>query len=126
MANILLLEPDNELANVYTRSLKNAGHTIHTAKSAQMAIQVVDAQTIDLVVMELQLVRHNGIEFLYELRSYSDWQELPIIIQSYQSPDIMDNAVLRNHIKISHYLYKPQTKNTDLLRAVQEVAVAVS
>ena len=122
MSDVLIVEPDNSLAKIYLGALKKAGHIVRRVKTAQTAIAELDKRKSDIVVLELQLIKHNGIEFLYELRSYTDWQDLPIIIHSFTSPDIMDNLVLSRHIGIAKYLYKPNTSLRDLLTAIMEVS----
>lgn len=122
MADVLIIEPDNLLAKTYQAALKNAGHTSRRVKTAQAAIVKLDQNRADVVVLELQLVKHNGIEFLYEMRSYTDWQDLPVIIHSFTTPEIMKNRVLSQHIGVAKYLYKPSTSLSDLLEAIAEVA----
>jgi two-component system phosphate regulon response regulator PhoB len=73
MANILLIEPDRLLAEIYQRALSSEGHNVVVCAGAQSAILSADQSTPDLVILELQLVEHSGIEFLYEFRSYSEW-----------------------------------------------------
>src|SRR5438309_374786 len=82
MADILLIEPDRQLGTTYAQALADAGHRVVAAATAQTAIQAADEQRPEIVIVELQLVEHSGIEFLYEFRSYSEWQAIPITILS--------------------------------------------
>jgi DNA-binding response OmpR family regulator len=86
MARILLLEPDQVLAEAYRQALQQQGHSVVLSTSAQTAVLVADDHRPDLVILELQLVEHSGIEFLYEFRSYADWQDIAVIIQSQVPP----------------------------------------
>jgi DNA-binding response OmpR family regulator len=121
MTRILLLEPDRLLGRTYQQALQQAGYETDWRQTAQSAIHTLDRQPTDLVILELQLAKHNGVEFMYELRSYADWREIPIIILSKVGPSIMDNQVLRQQIGIARYLHKPATKLSDLLTAVNRV-----
>jgi DNA-binding response OmpR family regulator len=85
MSQILLIEPDIVLANIYTKALTHEGYRVVVAGDAQAAISLADKSKPDLIIMEIQLVSHNGIEFIYELRSYPEWQDIPIIIQSFSA-----------------------------------------
>src|SRR4051812_5002459 len=89
MAHILLLEPNTLLARTYTQVLIQAGHTVTTARSAQQAIHAADQQSPDVVVLELQLPAHNGIEFLHEFRSYPEWQQVPAVVNTTLAPVMM-------------------------------------
>lgn len=91
-----------------------------------MAINVADKKRPDLIIMELQLAAHNGIEFLYELRSYPDWQSVPVIINSLVPPtEFSSNEVFWREMTVRAYLYKPQASLAKLLRTVQACLVAV-
>jgi hypothetical protein len=53
---------------------------------------------------------HNGYEFLYELRSYSDLLEIPVIVNSMlPEEDLLLNNEIKNELGIISYLYKPKT-----------------
>ncbi len=67
MAQILLIEPDRLLAETYAQSLTGGGHRVVACAGAQAAIHAADQDCPDIVILELQLVEHSGVEFLYEL-----------------------------------------------------------
>jgi DNA-binding response OmpR family regulator len=120
--HILLIEPDRVLATTYARALAAAGHQVQAAATAQQAISAADSRRPDLVLLELQLVEHSGIEFLYEFRSYPDWQTIPLIIHSQVPPAEFSDSwqLLHAELGVRGYLYKPQTSLRRLLRAVTE------
>jgi DNA-binding response OmpR family regulator len=121
MAHILLIEPDRILAETYGKLLVDRGHSIIPCASAQAAILAADQQQPDVIILEVQLVEHSGIEFLYELRSYAEWQDIPVIIHS-QIPAGEFSAnwkILRDNLAVAAYLYKPLTTLQRLLAAVE-------
>lgn len=126
MAHILLIEPDHLLAQTYTQLLQHAGHSVVHRATAQAGIHAADQTKPDIVVLELQLVAHSGIEFLYEFRSYPDWQSVPVIVQSLVAPsEFSDNwQLLKEQLGVVGYLYKPHTRLRDLKQLVQEQLVA--
>lgn len=81
----IIIDSDVVLAETYRLFLGAQGYAVLIAASAQRALELADNHTPDFIILELQLPRHNGIEFLHEFRSHVDWQEVPIIIQSLQS-----------------------------------------
>lgn len=120
---ILLIEPDKVLAENYLYVLKRAGHSVNWQRSAQSAINDADNETPDLVVVELQAPSHNGIEFLYEFRSYAEWQDIPAVVLSLVPEEKVvgpDNDLLER-LGVKAYLYKPQTKLEQLVAAVNRV-----
>ena len=123
MAHIILIEPDRMLAETFVAACKQAGHSVVPCASAQAAVMATDQQLPDVVIVELQLIEHSGIEFLYEFRSYPEWHNIPLIIQSNVPPsEFASNwQLFRDQLRISQYLYKPQTTLQQLLRTIDEV-----
>lgn len=127
MTRILLIEPDHILAETYRRALIHDKHKVVVCSGAQLAITTADKRQPDLVILELQLVEHSGIEFLYEFRSYPEWQAIPVLVQTVVPPvEFADNwQLLQKSLGVTNYLYKPQTSLRQLLAAVQsELAIA--
>jgi DNA-binding response OmpR family regulator len=122
--NILLIEPDTLLAQIYKSLLERDGHRIDIAPTAQEAIFAADARCPDLVLLEMQLVSHSGIEFLYEFRSYGDWQDVPVIVLSHVPPGEFSSSqdTLQDQLGVRAYHYKPQTSLVTLARVVRAFA----
>ncbi len=121
MAHILLLEPDTALGQTYQQALEHQGHHVWLYQVAGDAIQALDSLQIDAIVLELQLTRHNGLEFLYELRSYADWQDIPVIIHSFVMPDKIQNALTFKELGVAECLYKPRTTLAQLTGTVDAI-----
>lgn len=118
---ILLIEPDKILASTYKRALVLAGHQVTMCAGAQAAIIAADQTQPDVVVLELQLPGHSGIEFLHEFRSYSDWSKVPVVVQSIVPAGEFAASwpLLSGRLGVTEYLYKPLTS---LQRLTQSVA----
>ncbi len=123
--HVLLIEPDAVLAGLYVRALKASGHVVSYAKGAQAAVLAADAAMPDVVVMEMQIPGHNGIEFVYEFRSYPEWQAGPIVLHTFLPPRSlgMDRRTIER-FGVADILYKPQTTLAQLTTAVSRIAPA--
>lgn len=122
---VLLVEPDTILATTYQRWLEQAGHTVDVAGSAQAAVHQADEAMPDVVVLELQLPRHNGVEFLYEFRSYSEWLHIPVVIHTFVPLGELNHAqILTRELGVQRLLYKPQTSLRQLEAAIRLLASA--
>ena len=123
MNKVLLVEPDRVLAGVYLDALEGAGYDIMYAPNAQAAVLVADSAKPDLIILEIQLVEHSGIEFLYELRSYSDWQTIPVIVNSIVPPAEFNGSheLLKSELGVAAYLYKPESSLKELLSLTKEL-----
>jgi CheY-like chemotaxis protein len=123
MSHILLIEPNPVLAATYSATLRYAGYSVAAAHGAQAAIDSADHLRPDAVVLELQLPRHGGVEFLYEFRSYGEWANIPVVIQSGINPQRLAavQGTLRDDLGVAACLYKPQTTLQQLLRQIRAV-----
>lgn len=118
---VLVIEPDKVLGDTYLQAFERAGFEVAVARSAQGAVDAADDHTPDCVVLELQLPGHNGVEFLHEFRSYVEWQHVPVILNTYTSPQGF--AAVRPALKtlgVVAVLYKPQASLRRLIAAVQQ------
>jgi DNA-binding response OmpR family regulator len=122
MSRILLIEPDRILAEIYRRTLDMQGYEIVMCASAQSAITAADVMRPDLVVLEIQLIEHSGIEFLYEFRSYPEWRLIPVIFLTNVPPAEFNGSriLLREELGVCAYYYKPFTSLRGFMAAVAE------
>jgi CheY-like chemotaxis protein len=121
MSFILLIEPNIVLARTYQLALESAGHKVRLSRDAQSALQVLDDATPQLIIIEAQLTGHSGFELIYEIRSYPEWQDIPIILHTLvPSSKLDDSKSALGSLGIVKYLYKPQTKLSQLIDAAQD------
>jgi DNA-binding response OmpR family regulator len=120
---ILLVEDDKDLADMYKMQLAFGGHKVRVAADAQAALDVLDNHPVDIIVLDIMLPTHNGLSVLYELRSYSDWKKLPVVVLSNLAAEEIgvSRQALRS-LGIKHYLNKTHTKAAQLLEAVESAA----
>lgn len=121
MKHVLLIEPDLRLAGVYADYLRAAGYRVSARTTAQAAIQAADRRSPDVVVLELQLTNHSGVEFLYEFRSYADWRQVPVVVVS-NVPErsfAASSGLMRDGLGVVAYHYKPSMSLAGLRSAVQ-------
>jgi DNA-binding response OmpR family regulator len=122
--NILLVEPDRILAETVKTALQAAGYEVTWKRSAQTALNALDDATPGLIILELQLGVHNGIEFLYEVNSYPEWQHIPVIVHTINAKAA--DAVYGQSFGQLHVLavlYKLRTTTAQLINAVNRLAL---
>lgn len=125
--HVLLVEPDKVLARTYRMALESATRTVDVSADAQSAVYCMDKKIPDVILLEMQLPRHNGIEFLYELRSYQEWQDIPVVLHTFVPLGHIDvSAEMIKTLGIVNHLYKPTTSLKQLRIATDEVLQAVA
>lgn len=117
---ILLIEPDRLLQKQYAEALISAGYKLRVVGDAQAGILAADKISPDLVVLEPLLASHGGMEFLYEFRSYSEWQNIPVVINSRVSSDDLGlSQKLQSELRVAAVLYKPESSLKKLLEVIK-------
>jgi DNA-binding NtrC family response regulator len=90
-AKILIVDDERDLVDAYVRLLERAGHRCIAAFDANEAIQLIDAESPDLVITDLSLPDSSGIEIIHHIRAKS--QTLPIIVMSgHNTPELNEAA----------------------------------
>lgn len=123
MACILLIEPDYALSELYRVHLESEGYEVLQRKTAESAVMALDEQSVQLVILELQLAVHNGVEFLYEIRSYPEWQGLPVLLHTNVRKNALPQDALQR-LGITKYMYKPTSNLQDLSKAIKKILSA--
>jgi CheY-like chemotaxis protein len=92
------------------------------AADARTAILQADDVKPDVVVVELSLAGHSGLEFLYEFRTYDDWRDIPIIVYTTirLQPEVTASTAWKQ-LNIARYLYKPNVTLKTLKDAVEKL-----
>ncbi len=122
--NVLLVEPDGVLGRVYQEALSSCGF-VAWARSAEQAVQMADQQTPDVVVLEPKLARHNGVEFLYEFKSYAEWRDVPVVVLTSSNDLKLPERVCRD-LSVVCVLRKQEVDLQELCSIVHGMAEKVS
>ena len=80
MFNILLVEDDNNQRLLYEQELRIEGYTIMTAIDGKDALEKFQEQVPDLVVLDINMPRMDGIEAIGRILSKN--KQIPIIINT--------------------------------------------
>ncbi|MBP7807060.1 response regulator [Candidatus Saccharibacteria bacterium] len=121
MSRVLLIEPDQRLGKTYQQALSRQ-HQVTVAHTAQQAIHSSEDFVPDVIVLDPQIARHNGVEFLYELRSYEDLQNIPVVLLVSMHPEMFSVPIAtQRQLGIVQVLYKPQTSLKQLQDTVTKV-----
>lgn len=120
---ILLVEDDIWLAELYKDILETeeSCEVLH-ASNAEEALNLLDENDdVRLIILDMILAHHNGIEFLHEVASHSDLNVLPVIVlSSVYKHDFAMSDQRWGQYGVKEYLYKPITKPADLIAAVKK------
>jgi two-component system KDP operon response regulator KdpE len=106
---------------MYKKALELAGYEVNHVTKAQEGISAADSKRPDLVMLELNLHGHNGVEFMYEFRSYHDWLNVPIMVVSHTPFSALNVAELVwEQLGVVNYHYKPEVSLKQLVHSVTQ------
>ena len=77
MASVLVVDDDPTVREVVVSYLRAAGHAVAEAADGAAALTTFDAQSADLVVLDLMMPGTDGLELCRQLRRHSD---VPVIV----------------------------------------------
>lgn len=120
--HVVLVEADRLLADMYATALGDKCR-VTLASNAQEAVDVLDSNQVDVLVTDVLLGAHDGVEIIHEVRSYDDWLELPIVVlSSLPELDFPFSGQRLQRYGVYEMLYKPAIKPEQLLTTVLSAA----
>ncbi len=114
-ATVLVVDDDNSALKVYGDLLKQAGYTVLVAESGAQAIRTVQAQAVDVILLDFNMPRMNGLETFFGAMHVRPGVRA-VVHSSYVTED--QGARLRV-LGVSSILMKPAGR-LDLLRALRQ------
>ena len=79
-ANILVVEDESAIQELIAINLEQAGQRASRADSAEQAMEMIQLELPDLILLDWMLPGQSGIEFARRLRGESRTRKVPIII----------------------------------------------
>lgn len=101
--NILLVEDDAVLSNGLINALNSSGYSLTTTESGLYALQLIDAQDFDLIILDLGLPDLDGLDVLRRLRKNKI--ALPVLILT--ARDALNDRIEGINQGADDYLTKP-------------------
>jgi two-component system response regulator MprA len=108
---VLVVEDDEEIAQVLQRSLRMEGYEVRTSADGEAALADADAFSPDLVILDLGLPKLDGIDVARTLRADGD---VPILMLT--ARDAVDARVAGLDAGADDYLVKPFERQELLAR----------
>ncbi|MCX7862897.1 MAG: response regulator [Bacteroidales bacterium] len=114
---ILWVDDEIDLLKPYFILLNNKGYTVKAVSNGTDALQILENENFDLVILDENMPGLSGLEVLSELKKINP--HLPVIMMTKsEEENIMDSAIGSN---ISDYLIKPVNPN-QLILAIKKIA----
>ena len=79
MFQILIVEDDKELSQLFQKVLEKNGYQVKSASDGAQALEVLDKEYIDLIISDIMMPVMDGYELVSELRS-AGYQILGLLV----------------------------------------------
>ena len=100
---ILLVEDDPQVAEAVSEALRDCNYIVEIATDGQAGLELAEAFTYDLIVLDLMLPRLDGIHFCQKLRSGGN----RTLILMLTARDTSEDRVLGLDVGADDYVVKP-------------------
>jgi CheY-like chemotaxis protein len=77
---VLLVDDDEVVRRGVRQALEPIGWRVAEAENGLLAVEMLTAARPDVIILDLMMPKMDGFEFLDELRSRPDWQDIPVVI----------------------------------------------
>lgn len=102
---ILVVDDDPTMVKLINVNLKLNNYSVVEATSGEQALEILEEQPLDLVVLDIMMPGVDGWEVLKRIRSAEDTQELPVILVTAKT---QDSDVIRGwELGADEYVIKP-------------------
>lgn len=102
MNNILICDDDQDIINALKIYLSDPGYTIFEANDGAAALEIMAANEIHLVLMDIMMPQLDGISAMVKLRQHSN---VPVILISAKTQDA--DKVMGLNVGADDYITKP-------------------
>ena len=104
-ANILVVEDDTDIQQLVSYNLIKAGFNVTCADSGEEGLQILEQETIDLILLDLMLPGRDGMEICTMIRARKSDMQPPIIMLTAKSEE--DDIVTGLACGADDYVTKP-------------------
>ena len=101
MPRILVVDDEETIRIYLTLLLEDRGYEVRTAEDADRAIEALEAESFDLVCLDVMMPRRSGITLYKCIREKQKWDGMPAMFISgfSQVQDLRDPAAFRKTVR---------------------------
>jgi signal transduction histidine kinase/DNA-binding response OmpR family regulator len=95
----LLVDDDEVVRRSVRHALAPIGWQVSEAENGQVAIEALATAHPDVIILDLMMPKMDGFQFLDELRSRPDWQDIPVVVITAKDLTEQDRARLNGGVE---------------------------
>jgi DNA-binding response OmpR family regulator len=119
LANILVVDDENDILEMTSIMLTSAGYDVMTASDGETALDIVQNNPIDLIILDAVMPGMHGLDVCRTLKRNPKTRVIPVIIFSALGTGV--DMMLDGRDKADAYISKPFTRKALLEKISQEL-----
>jgi two-component system phosphate regulon response regulator PhoB len=114
MERVLIVDDDPDIVRLVSYNLSHAGYEVQTASTGRQALELVQKQPPDLIVLDLMLPDVDGMEVCRSIRQHDPSRRIPILMLTARGDEI--DRVVGFELGADDYVAKPFSPRELVLR----------
>lgn len=119
MANILVIDDENDVLKITSTMLTSSGHEVLKATDGEKALDMVKNNNIDLILLDAVMPGMHGLDVCRSLKRNPMTKVIPVIIYGALGSGI--DMMLDKRDKADAYIGKPFTKEILIEKVNQQL-----
>jgi DNA-binding response OmpR family regulator len=120
MKKILVIEDDPILSRSVAGGLEDEGFSVSRAMDGEEGLSKAFAEHPDLILLDVNLPKVNGLKVFDELRARQPWRRTPVIVFTVVEPDDSIMALITKNEPV-YYLIKSKYTVADIVGKIKDI-----
>ena len=105
MKRILIIEDDKHISKLMRYNLEKAGYDCETTITGEDALDILDKQAIDLIILDIMLPKMDGLETCKQIKQDKKLSSIPIIMLTAKGEEV--DRIVGFELGADDYIVKP-------------------
>lgn len=111
---ILIVEDDAHISKLVAYNLEKAGFACTTTITGEEALEILDREAVDLIILDIMLPTLNGLEVCKQIKQDKELASIPIIMLTAKGEEI--DRIVGFELGADDYIVKPFSPRELVLR----------
>ncbi len=116
--SVLLVEDDQATREMMARTLEKEW-TVSEAGNGREALEQLTKQKPQLILLDLMMPVMDGFDFLLEMRTHAEWQDIPVIVLTAKDLTEEDRRMLSG--RVEQILEKSASNHEQVMNLIRQV-----
>lgn len=118
MTKIAIIEDDQTISQMYRMKFEADGFDVRLASNGKLGLELVEAFSPDIILLDIQMPEMDGAEALTEMRKHDWGRKVPVIILTNMGEEESPKALA--HLDVTSYIVKADMTPSQVVGKVKE------